>query len=187
MAMGIVSDHEFYLEKEKLNSPDVNESPTAQIIDVNKGRGNNPEVPNGLRNIIGETATENGRQEALALARNFGISDSSVSAYSRGATSTISYDDTPNSGVINGAKERISKKARGKLLLALNQITDEKIRDAKLRDISGVARDMSAIVKNMEDSNKGNNDQNKPSGPTFIFYSPQTRKEEVFDVVHAKE
>jgi len=44
---------------------------------------------------------------------------------------------------------------------------------------------MSAVVKQMEEvDNPLGKDK---GGPTFVFYSPQFRKEEVFDVIVAKE
>lgn len=190
MAMGIVSGKEFDSEFTKLNSEKKREESNSsspnqvEIIDMNRGRGSNPEVPNSLRKIIGETSVTDGRQEALDLARNFGISPSSVSAYSNGATSTASYNEQPNVSDINKAKERVSKRARNKLMMALSHITEEKLEGSKARDLAGVAKDMSAVIRNMEPEQ---NKVNESNGPTFVFYSPQTRKEDVFDVVYAKE
>src|SRR6185312_13410217 len=130
MAMGIVSDSDFEKELEKLNSDSI-PSPSIQKLpkDTN-GRGNgNFEVPEGLRKIIGEEANINGRASALQIASDFGISASSVSAYTRGATSTASIDN-PHAEIvnhINTAKLRVSKKARKRLMMALNEITQERI------------------------------------------------------------
>ena len=182
MAMGIVSDEEFNREAGLL----INEQ-TAEIIDINKGRGNgNKQVPESLRKIIGETNELDSRPEALAIARQFGISSSSVSAYGNGSHSTASYD-SPDEGLkghIEDAKERIAKKARGRLFNALKHITDEKLADAKVKDVSGVARDMAAIIKDLEPESA------KESGvksPQFIFYAPTFRKEETFETIHIKE
>lgn len=192
MPMGIVSEKEFDSELSKVNSDRTQKreesnssSITGEIIDVTKGRGiGGVEVPNGLRRIIGETAASEGRQEAISLANNFGISPSSVSAYGHGSTSTASYDEQPNNDVISKTKERISKRARGKLMAALRHITDEKLGGAKARDLAGIAKDMSAVVRNMEPEGPKAPNGN---GPTFVFYSPQFRKEEHFEVVYAKE
>ncbi len=194
MPMGIVSDQEFDSERDKFspsNKREEDESnsvqPIATIIESpSKGRGNgNVEVPTGLRKLIGIESVENGRGSALELANSFGIKPSSVSAYSQGANSTASYNDRPNLPQINQAKEKISKRARGKLLLALRNITKEKLEEAKVGELSAVARNMSAIVKDMEPDIPKNPDER--NGPTFIFYSPQFRKEEHFDVIQAKE
>jgi predicted transcriptional regulator len=186
MAMGIVSDDDFDLEKSKICPPSFIDptSHDAVIIDLEKGRGNNPEVPNSLRKVIGDESVTSGRQSALELANNFGISPSSVSSYSQGAHSTASYNDRPDMGHINEAKLRVAKKARNRLVMALNSLTQEKIESAKVKDIAGVAKDMSAIIRNMEPEKVNNVG---PGGPTFIFYSPQLRSEKVFDVVHVKE
>ena len=188
MPMGIVSDKDF---DKALN--DVTPCPPmplgrgtgVAIVPINKGRGEgNVEVPEGLRKIIGEEAAVNGRQSALEIADKFGISPSSVSAYTHGSTSTSSYDQQPNLTHINEAKLRVAKKARNRLVMALNSLTAEKIEAAKAKDIAGVAKDMAAVIKTMEPEGPKTNGN---SGPTFIFYSPQMRREEVFDVVRVKE
>ncbi len=182
MPMGIVSDSDFDLESDRLTP----KSKTAEIVEIEKGRGKgNVEVPNPLRNIIGETAITEGRKDAIELAKQFGISPSSVSAYTQGATSTSSYEERPNREVIGKTKEKISLRAKSKLMKAMRYITDEKLEGTNAKDLAGVAKDMSAIVKNMEDNDKS--PKNQTNGPTFVFYSPQFKKEEHFDVVAAKE
>jgi len=194
MPMGIVTDKEFDLEKSKIVTPppsreESNSSVpiTGEIMDVNRGRGKGSvEVPNSLRNIIGEESAINGRQAGVELAQQFGVSPSSVSAYDVGATSTSSYDRRPNQPVINQAKERIAKRARNKLMAALGKITDDKLEAANAKDLAGIAKDMSAVVRTMEpEQEKGI--ENPNNGPTFVFYAPQFRKEEHFDIVHVKE
>ncbi len=114
MPMGIVSEKDFEMEREKM-VPSTNPIPTkpVEIVDVNRGGGvGSVEVPNTLRNIIGEESITNGRQAAVELAQQFGISPSSVSAYGVGATSTASYAERPNAPQINGVKEKIAKRAR---------------------------------------------------------------------------
>lgn len=186
MAMGVVSDKDFKSEQDKLCPKDMTDptSHEAVIIDLEKGRGvHNLQVPEALRKVIGEEAISGGRSSALDLANNFGVSPSSVSAYSQGAHSTSSIDKKPDLSGIISAKLRIAKKARNRLNLALNNITDEKIASAKVKDIAGVAKDMSAIIKNMEPERANSNE----GGPTFIFYSPQFRSEQNFETVVVKE
>lgn len=190
MPMGIVSEKDFDSELSKVDSnqkPREESKPsiTGQVIDVTRGRPvGSVEVPNSLRKTIGDTAVSHGREQAVELARQFGISPSSASAYGVGATSTASYDEQPNGSHILKQKEHISKRARNKLMAALRHITDEKLGDSKARDLAGIAKDMSAVVKNMEP--EGPKVPNN-SGPTFVFYSPQFRKEESYEIVNAKE
>lgn len=198
MAMGIVSDKDFNAEKSKLvPSPgtDGNKSETVPtssqvngvIKDVNRGRGiGSVEVPNSLRNVIGDESQTNGRQSAIELAQSFGLSPSSVSAYDVGATSTASYGDRPNAGIVKQAKERIAKRARIKLMSALSQITEEKLEKANAKDLAGIAKDMAGVVKTMEPEDSKEK-VNTDKGPTFVFYAPQFRKEEHFDVIQAKD
>lgn len=187
MAMGIVSDKDFNSELDKLSPAQSNGKPIAIIKEVEKGRGNgNKEVPEPLRKLIGEESAIQGRASALELAENFGIRPSSVSAYAQGSRSTATYEERPDIQHLNDAKLRVAKRARQKLVLALNSLTKDKISEAKAKDIAGVAKDMSAVIKNMEpDTPKNNGDGN--GAPTFIFYCPQFKREEVFEVVNVKE
>lgn len=191
MPLGIVSDSE--LEKEISNSGQNNAPPiipivspiVGEVITIEKGRGHGSlEVPDSLRKIIGETSELEGRKQALALAESFGVSPSSVSAYSNGSTSTSSMDRQPNLDHINQAKERISKRARKVLNRALANITEAKLSDAKAPELAQVARSMGAIVKDMEPE-KARIDERQ--GPQFIFYAPQIISEQKFETVYAKE
>lgn len=191
--MGIVSDDEFdealedcSFEENEVNKIESNEKPKFEEI---KGPGRaegDTNVPDSIRKLIGQTSITEGRGEALEIAKQFGISSSSTSAYAHGSTSTATYGEAPNKTVITDAKLRIAKKARGKLLKALNLITDEKMELTKAKDLSGIAKDMSAIVKNMDSSMNPDGDESK-KGPTFIFYCPKMKEEKVFDVVQVNE
>jgi len=190
MSMGIVSDSEFELEQEVLSRPrdKSNSVPIIKgsVVDIQRGRGlGNIGVPNGLRNIIGETAITDGRQEAVQLAKSFGISPSSASAYANGSTSTTSYQDKPNQPIINSVKERISKSARTKLREALRALTTDKLTDTKAVDLSTIARNMAGIVKQME--SEVNREITGGNGPTFVIYAPQFKQEDSFEIVYAKE
>src|SRR5690242_4858309 len=100
MGMGLVDDSEFesqlsnVTQSRSIQKPSIpstpnpnNESPVegeVVIEDIpSKGRkeGDN-NVPESLRNLIGITAQTEGRKEAIALAKMFGVSPSSTSAYS---------------------------------------------------------------------------------------------------------
>lgn len=193
MAMGIVSDKEF---NSALTDCSVSKPksvpvapPTAQIIDITRGRREGDvETPDSLRKIIGDTAVTDGRQEAVALAKNFGLSPSAASAYAHGATSTASYDEQPNKNTIVGAKQRVASRARAKLMLALSKLTSDKLESAKARELAGIARDMSQVMKNVEpDTNAPGAGVNTGGGPAFVFYAPQVREESSYQVIQAKD
>ena len=184
MPLGIVSNKEF---SKALEEPQVR--PAVSIIEIEKpGRkeGDN-NVPSALRNIIGETSQIDGRQEALAFAKQFDISPSSVSAYSSGKTSTSA--PTVNQAISNHiakAKEKISRKARRVMVRAIDNITDEKLEHADVTELAGVARNMSAIFKDMtpdenEDTKRGQN------GPTFVFMVPPMAKEDKYPIITLRE
>jgi hypothetical protein len=182
MPLGIVSDEDFLKELE--NSEPKSKADIVPMPTPGRNQGDN-NVPDSLRKIIGETAAIDGRQEAIALASSFGISPSSVSAYSNGSTSTDSMNKRPNLPHINKAKERIASSARNKLRDALRHMTSEKLQDTKAVDLSSIARNMAGIVKDMEpeeeQGNKGNN------GPAFVIYSPQFKQENHYEIIQGRD
>ena len=109
------------------------------------------DVPESLRKIIGETHLLDGRQEALNLANNFGVSPSSVSAYAKGATSTASYNSPSQSLIshINKSRDRAIKRASRTLNSALSAITQEKLDDADAKDLASIGK-TAVIIKNLE-------------------------------------
>jgi len=198
MPMGIVSDSDFFseLNSAKKSHPNGGVKPidiippviSGQVIDSpNKGRGNGSvEVPNALRKVIGEEAILNGRAAAIDLANSFGLKPSSVSAYTVGATSTATIDERPNEPHLKDIRGKITGKALNTLRKAIKHITEDKLEATNAKELAGIAKDMSAVVRTMEpDSSK--NPTNVNNGPTFVFYSPQQRKEDSFDIVYAKE
>jgi hypothetical protein len=188
MAMGLVDDDAFQKELDALNRKPVDLPITGQVLDK-PIPGRNPgdrNVPESLRKLIGETGATDGRKEAIALAESLGISSSSTSAYTNGATSTATYNQ-PSEGLKNHiaqAKQRIAKRARHTLNQALDQITPDKLQNTKARDLAGIAKDMSAIVKNMEPENTGNSNPNTPS---IVVFAPQLVQENTFEVIHLNE
>ena len=184
MGMGIVSDADF--EREVTRSIPPPEIKIPEVLPLEKpGRseGDN-NVPDSLRKIIGETSEIEGRQAALALAEQFGISPSSVSAYANGATSTASYGERPNLDHILKVKNRISKQARAKVLKAMQAITDDKLEVSKPVELAQIARSLASVAKDMEPEVK---EDNSKKGPSFIVYAPQIRDERHYEVIVARE
>ncbi len=181
MAMGIVTDEE--LEKEIEN---VNANKPAPVIIKQKEVGRrigDVNVPESLQKVIGETAIEEGNEEAIALAQQFGVSKSSVSAYKNGASSLATYNEPhPTlSPHISTVKSKIAGRARKKLLKSIAAITASKLEEASARELSGVAKDMSAIAKDM--------DSGTDDGPNvaFVFVQPRQKKIEQFEVLDVEE
>jgi len=193
MPIGLVSDELLERELANLNgsgSINTNQS-EVQVIDIpSRGRASGDNnVPDSLRKIIGEDAVINGRQSALNLASSFGISPSSASAYARGATSTTTYNTPSKSiiGHINKSRARAIKKAGRTLDQALGAITQEKLDYTDAKDLSGIAKDMSVIIKNLEPPSENESSEGKNSGPQFVIFAPQFRKEESFDIINVNE
>lgn len=170
MGMGIVSDSAFDAElklnsRAQINSIQSSDSvpsnqssdsvpsniPLASVSEIKRGRGDSLNVPSEIRALAALSAV-NGEGSGADIARAFGISESSVSAYKQGAHSTASYD-SPNPALldkINDHKLKVTSKARNRLLAALDEITPNKLTNVKPRDLAAIAKDMCSIVTDME-------------------------------------
>lgn len=186
--LGIVSEEQFAQELNNSTTKSVVSTvihPTLDGIveqkrDRGRGKGNN-EVPENLRKLIGEESIINGREAAIELAKDFGISESSVSAYTKGSTSTASYNnpDQTLQNYLAARKARASKKALRTLNKVLDHITPEKLEGIKARDLSSIAKDMSVVAKNMSPDNS----QQTSDGPKFVVYAPTIRDERSYETV----
>ena len=147
------------------------------------GRGNKTEVPEVIREIVAEEGI-NGTSNP-ELAKLFGISESSVSAYKHGATSTASYNqpDPKLIGRNNSLKDIIKKRAGRKAALAINSITEHEIANATVVEKATVARQMSAIFKDMSIDETSSN----KSAPTQIaIFIPPMKQESDYDVIDVR-
>ena len=195
MAIGIVSDDELQSELSRLNNPPKarkEEVIEPEIVEMDRpGRDEGDvNVPNSIRKMLGETSVMEGRAEAVELARTFGISPSSVSAYANGSTSTASYNQ-PKSNIkeyINKSKERNVKRAGKVLRSALQSLTPEKLEDVTAKDLAGIAKDMAAVIKHLEPAPAPNDGENNGVRvPQFVIFAPQFRDERSFDTIHVDE
>jgi len=197
MPLGIVSPEEF--EKEKNNSlvditsrkPNPEDSDITMPIvtsDVlqSPGVGRDlgvPNVPQSLRKILGEATAVEGLRSAMELAKGFGISQPTASTYARGEVSP----GTKNQDLlhhINSKKTKISKRALGKLNMALNHIDDTKLQSCDAVELSNIAKNMAAVSNQMTPDN---GDGVKPDPVQFHFYAPQVRQENHYETVTAKD
>lgn len=179
--MLITSNKDFEKEASRLGividkpiNPEV-----ASIEIIERGRPlSRTEVPELVRKFVAEESLEG--VPAKQLSRIVGVSESSISAYKVGATSTSTYNQPDKElGLhVNKMRKAISKKAEGRLTQALESLTDEKIASAKAKDIATIAREMAAVVKNME----AREDDSEGKGPQvqFVFFAPKIKSEEYF-------
>lgn len=178
MPMGVLNDDDF--ENEINSFTKFNST----VIDIVKGRNGVHEVPESLRKIIAEEAIQG--TSAKELEQIFDVSQSSISAYKKGATSTATYNkpETELKSHTNQIKDLITGKAKSKLLSALEHITEDKLKDAPLGVLANVAKSMSGVVKDLEPEEVKEKENN---GPSYVIYAPQFRDERSFDVIHVKE
>ena len=191
MPVGIVDDASFEEELKRVSGnhkPKVIEGTVVQKTPKGRSEGDN-NVPDSLRKIIGEEALLNGRQAALQIADQFGISASSVSAYTNGATSTASYDSPSKSLIthINKSRERAVKRASKTLNAALGAITQEKLDYTDADKLSGIAKDMSVIIKNLEPRQESPSEEAASKAPQFVIFAPQFRDERTFEHITVQE
>lgn len=174
MPLGIVTDEQF--EEELLH---INKSTHKEIT---RGRGSVTEVPEIIREVIAEDAISSDLTQK-EVAEKYGVSESSVSAYKHSATSTASYNEPDNKLQKKNdlVRTAIIGTARSRLLEALNHITPDKMKDAKLRDVASVAKDMSAVISNMEPQISNTN-----VGAQFIFHVPKIKQESDFEIIDVK-
>ena len=174
MPMLIVDDESFDLEVSRING-------ARAVVEHTNRKGRKPEeknVPSVLREIIAEEGaggTSNGE-----LARAFNVSESSVSAYKHGATSTVRYNQ-PNERlktVVDEKREKIHNRASAKLLRALGEITNDKLKEAKATDLSTIAANMSRVIEKTSPREDMNKIQNN-----IIFVSPTQISENNYEVI----
>ena len=191
MAIGIVSDDDFLSEIDRANNSPVPDLKPAQVLDIprpGRSEGDN-NVPDSIRSIIQDEAVVNGRASALEFAKMVGVSDSSVSAYSKGATSTSTYNKSTKQlgDRLRNTKFRIAKKASARLNLALESITEDKLAEAKVTELALIAKSMSGIIKDMEPAAENRNGDMNFNGPSIVMYNPGFSKEASFDTVELDE
>lgn len=187
MPMLLVSDEVFSKEVAKLAEPkkqsQAEQLARVEVVEIKHGRpAGRLEIPASIRALAAEESL-NGTS-AKVIAGAFGISESSISAYKKNATSTTTYDK-PNEELKksnDSVREKITSGARSKLMLALDAITEENISGAKVKDIASIAKDMSVVMKNIE-----------PAGPLVqnnqqvIIYRPRARDEDEFETITVSE
>lgn len=206
MGLGIISDDDYESELSKYDSSIIISIPDARQGDIpsssnpsessnsfpsrKPGRNNQKEVPESLRKLIATSAIK-GEATGKVLAANFGISPSSVAAYKAGSTSCASYG-APNKELLehgNEVRDKISKRASHRILLALNHITKDKIASAKLTEVASVAKDMASVMDKMQPRQNTNiniNNQNKQD-VQYVFFAPREKKEEEYEVIDVSE
>ena len=179
MALGIVSDEVFEseLKKEKVPVGEIKQPP-------NKGRGtDNPNTPDSIRKLIGDNALTDGRQDSIALAEALGISSHSVEAYSAGATSLATYHKKdPLKVFLSGRRKEIARRASSAVLRAIEEISDEKLGEAKAVELASIAKSLSGVVKDMLPEEK-NNTVNNNTAVKLVVHVPQQTKEASFDTI----
>lgn len=187
MPLGVVTEEEMNGEINRFNGiikPSV-PARSEKVIDINRGRPEGrKEVPESVRKLAADESICG--TPAKEIKELLGVSQSSISAYKEGATSTSDLNqgkfDSKLKDHVEETKRTIGMTARERLMAALVQIDDERLGKATLREVSSVAKDLSAVSKNME-SDKGmvaNNQQ-------VIVYAPRVKEEQDYQIITVNE
>jgi hypothetical protein len=171
MKMMIVDDEEFELELKRSQQ-------VAEIVQLPaKGRNGAKATPDSIRKLVANEMLDGGSAREVAAA--FNISESSVSAYKNGAASTTTYHE-PNKSLgdfVDKKKNKIKGRAENRLLMALKHITDEKLAEAKVIELSTIAANMSRVVEKVSPKEQTVVNNN------IVFYSPKQISKENYDIV----
>jgi transposase len=173
MKMLVVDDEEFELELAR----SINAAPVISMPAKGRQEGTK-ETPEVIRKLVADAAMDGA--PAKDIAETYGVSESSVAAYKNGVTSTTQYNKGNGGSLtdfVDGKRDKIKTRAQNKLLLALKHITDEKLSEAKVSDLSTIAANMSRVVEKTmpkEQSVVNNN---------IVFYSPKQISKENFEAI----
>lgn len=180
MPLGIVSDDIFEKEINKEQVP-VGEVKLPKPLGRPDGT---PNTPDSIRKLIGENALAEGRQDSLALAEAFGISQQSVSAYTNGATSLATYNKPdPLKNFLSGRRQKIAKRASLAVIRAIEGITEDKLEASKAVELAGIAKALSGVVKDMLPTEPANNNPGGTTAVKLVVHVPQQTKEAAFDTI----
>ena len=172
MKMCVVTDEDFDLELNKSMR-------VAEVVSLPaKGRNGSRAVPDSVKKLVAESSLNGAAARDVADA--FNVSESSVSAYKNGATSTTTYHEpSPQlKEYVDLTRDKIKSRAQNKLLLALKHMTEDKIKEVKPIELSTIAANMSRVVEKMTPKNEGTTVNNN-----IVFYSPKQISKENYETI----
>lgn len=112
---------------------------------IGKPTGKKRELPEQLKPLIGALSIISSQ---TAVAKEFGVGQQTASAYASGRRhSSYSEKDEKLESAIDRHLGKVRETAFEKLIGSLGLITEDKLKSAKVRDVSSVASDMSKIVE----------------------------------------
>lgn len=153
-------------------------NPSPHLDGNRTGRGEgNKELPENLRSTIGTLARVSGVSKT---ADAFGLNYATVQDAKFG---TVSGRESPSESLVQSIEKElkpIRNAALEKMLMAIDNITEEKIAVAKPGELSRIAANLSQVIKNSIvpnfDANDGRNNQ-------VVIYAPHQKPESEFDTI----
>jgi predicted transcriptional regulator len=190
MPIGVVSDADILKELTNVKGqvpnslliPKSEKSEVEILPTPEKGRGL------GTKNVEPEVRAEIAKGALLGIShkelmRDFGVSQSAVSAYVDNKTSlSAQTEDKKLKDEVESFRGNITKRAYQKLTDALDVISPFSLSELKPTQAAQVASSMSQIIRNVanpDDENKGNNTK-------ILIYSPRIKEEEDYQVIDVR-
>lgn len=139
-----------------------------------KGRKN---VPEFLRPVIAAAGELSGIEET---AKAFELSRPSVSTMKHGK---VTYCDTTRENKEMKSKtelilDKVNENAADRILKSISYITDEKLENSKVSDLSTVAANMARIIEKTNPKK-----QEAQVGTQILIYAPSLKQENQFEIV----
>lgn len=177
MPLGILSDEEFNKEVNNNNNNVV--SKNVVIKEINKSGRNEGDVnkPESLRKVIAECKV-NGAADSDIM-EVFKTSPSSINAYSNGKNGTNEERNEKLTSFVKMMRGKITKRASRKLIVALDSLTEDKIKESKGTEISVIAKNLSAIIS----ENEHKQEQLGNLNAHFHIYSPPQKSLDKYEVI----
>lgn len=154
MPLGIVSEEDYQKEK---NSYELDDKVRIDRTVIEKGRGEGTkEIPSVVREIVAESKLLGESNDEIK--KYFKVSDSSISAYQHGNTSTASYHKKDSR--LEKVRNNVSKRAGKGLLAALDAINNKDLNREEAKVVSGIAKDLASVFEKITPEIKKEKEQN---------------------------
>ena len=150
----------------------VEHKPLHAQLGHTKKKGDN-QIPPFIRALIGSAAIEGNGKE---VAETFDVSLPTVYQAKEGNKSSGTPDEEARP-VLESRVDRIKEQALDMTLKALEGITEDKLFNAKAKDLAAIASSSAGVYEKL----KG---RETNSGAQVIIYAPQLRQESEYNEVH---
>ena len=181
MSLGLVTKDKLDNELSELSIP-TKRAPAVIEKEIVRGRGDKKEHSETLRKLVAQEAILGTPHKVIR--EEFGVSQSSISAYLKGATSTATIDK-PDAKLLennNATRELVTGRAFDKLVKAIESIDEYKLSELSPVKAAQVAGQMSSIIKNVAPTN-----EEQVQIGQVIIYKPRMKQEDEYEIIDVQK